>query len=227
MHEKHRERVRERFLKEGIANMPEHNILELILFYCVPRKDTNELAHRLIDTFGSLSGVMDAPAERLRQVNGIGDAAAVFLTLLPQICKYYMQQKETDDKLNIENSEGIMAHVKNLFLGESREVFYMLCFDGKGCIINSIRFESGGITETTVNKRSLVNAALGNNSRSVIFAHNHPDSVAAPSKGDVLATEELVSLFSAVEINVADHIIAGAGELLSMAKTEKFRFMFT
>ena len=126
MHEKHRERVRERFLKEGIANMPEHNILELLLFYCVPRKDTNELAHRLIDTFGSLSGVMDAPAERLRQVNGIGDAATAFLTLLPQVCKYYMQQKETDDKLNIEDYESILVHVRNLFLGESREVFYLL-----------------------------------------------------------------------------------------------------
>ena len=86
-HERHRERIRETFRKTGIENMPEHSVLELLLFYSVPRKDTNELAHRLIDTFGSLSRVLDAPYERLMEVDGIGDSSALLLSSIPALCR--------------------------------------------------------------------------------------------------------------------------------------------
>ena len=93
LHGGHRERVRKRFISEDLDNFSPHNVLELLLFYAIPQKDTNEIAHRLLNTFGSLSGVFDAPIEELKNVNGIGENAAVFIKLLPSACRRYMDDK--------------------------------------------------------------------------------------------------------------------------------------
>lgn len=226
MHENHRERVRRRFFEDGMENMPEHNVLEMLLFYCVPRKDTNELAHRLIDAFDSLAGVLEAPADRLMQIEGVGENTAAFLTMLPQVCRRYMTQRTRPEKLTAENRLDVLEYISSLFIGYRAEAFYLLCFDAGGRLTNCCKVESGSMKNVIVDKRGLLDLAFRSSAQSVIFAHNHPNSVASPSREDVNATVELVSLFSAVDIRVLDHVIVGADDVLSMARLERFKSLF-
>ncbi len=227
MHENHRERVRQRYFAEGIQNMPEHNVLELLLFYCIPRKDTNEIAHRLIAAFGSLAGVLDAPKERLLDIEGVGESTAAFITMIPQICRRYISEKQKLSKITLDNIEIIKEYLTTRFIGANEEEFVMLCFDGAGKLINDAFANSGTIKNVLLDKRRILESALFCNSETIIFAHNHPNGVASPSREDITATMELVSLFSAVGITVCDHFIIGSsGEILSMASTAKYGSLF-
>ena len=143
-HERHRERIRETFRKTGIENMPEHSVLELLLFYSVPRKDTNELAHRLIDTFGSLSRVLDAPYERLMEVDGIGDSSALLLSSIPALCRRYIEDS-AGKKLSLAEPEDVMKYAVAKFYGCKSEVFYLICLDAAGNLINCCKLGGVGI----------------------------------------------------------------------------------
>lgn len=225
MHEKHRERVRKRFENEGLEGFVDHNVLELLLFYSVPRKDTNETAHRLLEAFGSLDRVFDAPYERLLSVDGIGENSAVLLSMIPQLCKRYLSLKDVKRPMLLDRQE-MKNYVRNKFLGINEEIFYMLCLDGNGCLINCCRIGEGGADSVLVDKRALLETAFRCNAQTVILAHNHPNGIAAPSRDDISATLDFIELFTAVGIRVNDHCIVGDGEVVSLAESEKFKSMF-
>lgn len=224
-HKNHRARLRETFRKAGIDGMPDHNILELLLFYSIPRKDTNELAHKLIAEFGSLSRVFDATYEQLLDVEGVGESSALLISMLPGICRRYVEGK-MQGKINLADPADAQNYLKDKFYGCKTEVFYLLCLDSTGNLINCSKLGEGTSGTVLVDKRNAMQIAFRNDADKVILAHNHPKGIAAPSKKDLELTREFSSVFSSVGIRVVDHIIVADNDTLSLASVEKFRMLF-
>ena len=225
MAEHHRSRVRERYFAGGLEDMDDRAVLEMLLFYCIPRRDTNGIAQLLLDRFGSLSGVLEASPEELRSLKGIGDNAAAFLTMLPQVCKRYMTGTLTKESLYIGDYRAVCDFIKSCFIGVKTEMFVLFCFDGTGRLRNTSE-TAGGIDSVAPDIPSLLDFAERCGAKTVIIAHNHPDGVASPSRDDVNATKRLLDAFGRKNITLADHFIYGADSLLSMRSTEKFGSMF-
>ena len=224
-HENHRARLRETFRQAGIDGMPDHNLLEFLLFYSIPRKDTNELAHRLIASFGSLNKVFDATYEELLKIDGMGENSAMLISSIPALCRRY-EEGITKGKINLSEPEKAAGYVIKKFYGSKVEEFYMLCLDGAGNLLNCCKIGSGTVSNVSIDKRNVLETAFRNNADGVIFAHNHPGGVVAPSREDILLTSELCSLLKNVGIRLIDHFIISGGEYLSLASVEKFRNLF-
>ena len=224
-HENHRARVRETFRKAGVEGMPDHNLLELILFYSIPRKDTNEIAHRLIETFGSLNAVFNASYERLMDVEGVGESSALLISMIPGICRRYIEGNEAK-KITLCETEDVKKYIASKYYGCKVEVFYMLCLDAVGNLINCCKLGEGTTGSVTLDKRIVLETAFRNNADTVIFAHNHPNGIAAPSREDIMMTDEFNTLFRGVGIKLADHLIVGSDDILSMASVPKMRSLF-
>lgn len=224
-HANHRARLRETFRKAGTDKIPDHNLLELLLFYSIPRKDTNEIAHRLLATFGSLDRVFNAPYERLLEVEGMGESSALLISMIPGICRRYIEST-TEKKINLSEPEMMTEYVVSKFYGEKIEKFLMICLDSTGNLINCCELGSGTTGTVMVDKRLTLETAFRNNADTVVFAHNHPNGIAAPSKEDINMTTEFSSLFRKVGIRLADHIIAGGSDVISLASVQKFKPIF-
>lgn len=224
-HKNHRARLRETFRHAGVDGMPDHNLLELLLFYSIPRKDTNELAHRLISTFGSLNRVFDAPYEELLKVDGMGESSALLISAIPALCRHY-SENTVSGKINLSEPEDAVEYAVRKFYGSKVEEFYMLCLDGAGNLTNCCKIGDGTVSSVAVDKRLVLETAFRNNADRVIFAHNHPHGVAAPSREDVNLTGEMCALLKNVGIRLADHIIVAGGDSISLASVEKFRGLF-
>lgn len=224
-HEKHRKRLRETFRKAGVDDMPEHNILELLLFYSIPRKNTNDLAHDLINTFGSLTRVFDASYEQLLDVKGIGESSALLISLIPGICRRYIEGKSTG-KINLSDPKDAQNYLKDKFYGCKTEVFYLVCLNSSGNFINCCKLGEGTPGTVLVDKREVMQTAFRNDAEKVILAHNHPKGIAAPSRDDLELTSEFSSLLSSVGIKVIDHIIVADNDTISLASVDKFKILF-
>jgi len=220
-HTGHRQRMRERFLAEGLDNFNEHQVLEMLLFYCIARKDTNELAHRLLDEFGSLSRVLEAPVGDLAKVEGIGMHGATFLSFSAALSRYYRENRTKEQKcirrLN-ECSEILAPH----FDGRRNEVVFMLCMDAKGQILGCKQVGDGSINSASIPLRRIVEIALSTNATSVVLAHNHPSGVAIPSGDDINTTEMISVALRAVDVYLLDHIVFSDDECVSMTGSGYF-----
>ncbi len=226
LHENHRARIRETFKRTGADGMSDHNLLELLLFYSIPRKDTNEIAHRLIAAFGSLSRVFDASYEELMEIDGIGESSALLISMIPSICRRYIESSNSP-KVNLSEPEEAMNYIIRKYYGSNKvESFYMLCLDAVGNLLNCCKLGEGTPGSVIVDKRKVLETALRNKADKVIFAHNHPNGIAAPSKDDISMTSELSSVLFSVGIRLADHIIVAGNEAVSLASVEKFRPLF-
>ncbi len=225
IHKDHRSRVRETIRKTGVENIPDINLLEYLLFYSIPRKDTNEIAHSLLDTFGSLNGVFNASYEQLLQVEGMGENSALLISLIPGLCRRYVESGEKK-RINLSEPEDAMEYIRTKYYGEKKEVFYMLCLDALGNLINCCKLGEGTAENVLVDKRETLEAALRNKADTVIFAHNHPNGIAAPSKDDIDMTGEFLGIFRKVGIRLADHIIVAGNDALSLATVQKYSIMF-
>ena len=224
-HANHRERVRNLFLKSGLDGFSEHNVLELLLFYTIPQGDTNVTAHNLIDAFGSLQGVLDAPVEELKKVRGVGEYTAVFLSILPQLARRYSIGK-APDRVSLFDRAALSQYVSSLFIGMKTEQFFLLSFDGAGQLNNSVRLSEGGMQQIDVDKRRIMEAALRSDAVYVVLAHNHPGGVAAPSAADASATRTAANLLASVGIRLEDHMIVAGGECFSMADSPRYSTIF-
>ncbi|MCQ2474300.1 MAG: DNA repair protein RadC [Clostridia bacterium] len=224
-HKNHRARLRLTFRKTGIENMPDHNILEFLLFYSIPRIDTNELAHRLIDRFGSLRRVFDASYEQLLEIEGMGESSALLISSIPALTRKYIECG-APSKIVLTDCAEAEEYIVKKFYGCSKEILYMLCLDSMGTLINCVNLGEGTSKSIEIDKRAAVENALINKADVVIFAHNHPNGIAAPSKEDIFLTEEFANIFSGIGIRLADHIIVAGNESLSLASVDKFKSLF-
>ena len=216
LHEGHRKRMKERFIKSGLDDFAPHNILELLLFYSIPRGDTNPVAHRLIDTFGSLSGVFDATPEDLAKVDGVGENSAILISMIPQIARKYLEDKA--DTANIVGGcSDIGAFLLPKFVGRTNEALMMVSIDNKNKIISCSVVAEGTVDSAKVSRRKIMEEAMKVKATRVILAHNHPCGVAVPSSEDVVMTKEIGRLFAQVGIELVDHIIVANDDYVSMA----------
>ena len=218
VHDGHRDRLRQSYLEHGLMSMNDINALELLLFYAIPSRDTNETAHRLLDRFGSLDGVFSASAEELQEVEGIGENAAALLTLIPEIMKKSRVSKGREIR-QIRSSDDAGAYLLPYFLNERDEVVYLLCLDTKRCVICCAEMGRGVVNSVDTGIRRIVEKALKVRASSVILAHNHPDGVALPSREDEVFTRALYNALETVGIRLEDHIIVAEDDYTSMADT--------
>ena len=217
IHDGHREKMRSRFLSGGLEHFAEHEALELLLFYAIPRRDTNPIAHALMDRYGSLSAVLSAPVEDLQKVEGIGESAAILLKLVPHI---YAKARLADARrqeviLNSTHSTG--SYLLEYFTNERNEVIYQLGLDRKNKVLFCKKLGDGSVGSAALNLRKLVENTILNNASTVILAHNHPSGVALPSQEDYVATDRAKAALSAIGVQLVDHIIVADGEFVSMA----------
>ena len=221
VHKDHRKRVKEQYMKNGIDSMADHNILELLLFYGIPYKDTNPIAHELIEKYHDINGVLDAPVRELVKLDGIGENAAVLIKLVHDIAHLY-RDNAVNSKVNLASSERLSDFVRMKFLGETREIVYMISLDAHGRLKHCIKVADGTPTSVVSDNRSLVELALRFDVTNAVIAHNHPNGFATPSQADIAATQAIAKLFSTVSINLVDHVIAAEDEIFSFAMSKKY-----
>ena len=214
IHDGHREKMRQRFLKGGLDSFADHEALELLLYYAIPRKDTNPIAHALTERYGSLAAVLSAPVEDLKRVEGVGESAAVLLKLVPQM----MRKAQLDATERVLNSaERAGAFLLELFAEQNHEVVYALCLDRKGKLITYKRLGEGGISSAGLDIRKLMECAILSSASAVILAHNHPSGIALPSNDDFSATDRAREALKNIDVQLADHIIVADGDFVSLA----------
>lgn len=218
IHDGHRQRVRDRFIKEGLDNFEEHQVLELLLFYCVPRKDTNEIAHALMDRFGSVAGVLDAPLEELKKLENVGGGTATFLALLKELYRYY-QVSRASDLVILNTIEKCGNYLVPRFFGRRNETVFLLCLDAKCKVLQCKEVGEGSVNSASVPIRRIVEMALAANATSVVIAHNHPSGLALPSDEDRLTTRKLAVALDAVEIQLVDHIVVADNDFVSLVQS--------
>ncbi len=220
-HEGHRERLKEKIVSMGLDHLAPHEVLEYLLFYCIPRKDTNELAHALIDRFGSLSGVFEADPTELQKVSGISRSTAIYLTSMPSVARYYLKDR-WEKRPVIKDTFTIGSYLCDLFAGEKNEAFYVVSLDNQNRLIKTDLVYRGTINETPIYPRMVVEIILKNNAAAVVFSHNHPGGNLAPSDADIEITKTLVNLLSVLSVRALDHIIVCGTRFSSMKAKGKF-----
>lgn len=208
MHEGHRDRMRSRIANDGLDSLQPHEVLEYLLYAFVPRKDTNELAHALIEKYGNLANVFAAEPVDLETVPDMTANAARFLTILPSLFKLYSADLNAKKPRLITRGD-VVRYLSPLFLGDKVESFYLLCLDAHNNVLKLERINSGIPAEVKIDARKVVEIALNNRAVSVIFAHNHPSGNTAPSRDDLELTRAVAVALELVKVKLVDHFIFG------------------
>ena len=221
-HAGHRQRVKEEFLARGLEGWPDHRVLELLLFYTIPQGDVNDLAHELVERFGSLAGVLDASVEELKKVKGVGDHTAVFLRMLPAVLGRY-QGARTRLSAVINSPEEAYAWLEPYFFGARNEMVYVLCLDGKRQVLGVRKVAEGSIELAEVNTRRIAEEAMGLRAAQIYVAHNHVSNLAIPSQADWLTTDTLRGALRPIGIELIDHLVFVDGDMVSLKSSEHRR----
>ena len=224
VHEGHRERMRNKYVNKGIEVFEQHEILEMLLFYAIPRKNTNDIAHRLLEACGSLSAVFDAPIDILMQ-QGLSYNAAVLLHMIPDLSRAYQSDKfDNEEKIIID--ENIGKKMVHLFAGKNEECVYAFFLDAKGKEKYSGIISKGDASSAPLFSKDIVSIAARCKAVTVIIAHNHPSGVAFPSRADLEATADIADALDTIGIHLADHIIVADRDYISLSSTPPFSRMF-
>ncbi|MCL2058854.1 MAG: DNA repair protein RadC [Oscillospiraceae bacterium] len=216
-HRGHRQRMKDRFLSEGMDAFSVFQVLEMLLFFGVPHKDTNGLAHALLERFGSLSGVFNASHHELLEVPGLGPHAATLICMVPGLARRYATDR-WKDKTQITDSKKAAAYAASLFVGVEYEVFYMICLDSQNHVIMPVLISRGTINEAMVYPRAIIENALRHKASVVILTHNHPGGSTEPSAADAHMTKRLTAALETISVNVMDHIIIAGKNYTSLAE---------
>ena len=217
IHDGHRQRLKDRFLREGLDGFTDIQVLELLLFYAVPRRDTNPIAHALLERFGSLAKVLDAPVVKLTQVDGISENGATFLKLVREIERRYALSQGEEIILN--TIDDCCEYLSRFFKGKKNETVFLLSLDAKLKMLSCREVGEGSVNYASVPIRRVVEMALDDGATSVILAHNHPSGIAIPSNDDIQTTRRLAMALSTVEIQLADHIVVADDDYISMVQS--------
>lgn len=206
-HEGHRQRMRDKFLAEGnFDSFPTHNLLEMMLFYSSPRSDTNELAHTLLNQFGSIKDVLDAPYDALMNIKGVGQHTAILIKLVQNLVKNYNYNESANIKY-VKTITDAVNYLTPIFCNKSTECVVMLCINHSGKLIKTSFISNGSIDSTQLDLRKLVFEALSCHATRIVLAHNHPGGVCAPSGADIAATKAIAKALGNMKITFVDHII--------------------
>lgn len=222
IHEGHRQRLKDRFRIEGLDHFEERHVLELLLFFCVPRKDTAPMAQALIDHFGSLALVLEATADELEKVPGVGYNVSTLLTLTTELARYY-HVKQSEKPVILDKTELYGNYLLPQFHRRRNETVFLLCLDAKCKLLCCKEVGEGSVNSASIPIRRVVEIALGCNATTVVLAHNHPSGLALPSGEDIQTTRRMAMALDAVEITLADHIVVADGDFVSMVQSGYYR----
>ena len=205
VHSGHRRRMKERFLAGGLEGFSDHEVLELILFYAIPRRDVNELSHRLIESFGSYKAVFEAELEDLLAVEGIGENAAVLIRLIAQAFRRYALYDE--EVFVYDELEKVGNYAVRLYVGVSVEKLYAMLFDNKMKLLDIVMLSEGSVNSVGISYRTICERAFKKHASSVILIHNHPNGTPYPSAEDLRVSSILRDCLKTFEITLIEHII--------------------
>lgn len=222
VHDGHRERLKARFLEHGIDSFNDLNALELLLFYAIPRRDTNVIAHALLNRFGGLSGVFDASIPELMEVPGIGENAALLIKLVPQMVKKKELSKVSDMR-TFHKSSQVAQFLIPRFMEEREELVLVMCLDTRNSLLCCEVLNRGVVNAVDISTRRLAEHALKHKASAVVLAHNHPDGVAMPSREDEVFTAKAQDALRLIGIRMMDHIIIAGKNYFSMRDSGFYR----
>ncbi len=223
IHSGHRQRLKDRFAREGLDNFEQHQVLELLLFYAIPRADTNPIAHALLERFGSLDQVLEATAPELRKVPGMGDHAAQFLSLVSQVGRYYQVCRVSRPTI-LATLDQCGQYLLPRFCGRRNETVFLLCLDAKRKALICKEVGEGSVNSAAVPIRRVVEMALAAGATYAVLAHNHPCGIALPSQEDVYVTRRVAMALAAVEIELLDHIVVADDDFVSLSQSGWYHY---
>lgn len=204
----HRARLRERMLKEGLSSFQDHEVLEMLLFQYLPRQDTNKIAHRLLDKFGSFAGVLDASPEKLMMVDGISEVTACNIALLKEVWLRYKKSESTSISLN--SLASIIKYAQLLIAESYTEKMVVVYVDQSTNFVYKEEFTSQSADSIDIDIKKIVITATRTNSAGIILFHCHPKGACDPSVADVVFTEKLYFTLASINIMLLEHIIFNA-----------------
>lgn len=221
IHKGHRERLRRRFVEHGLDSFSDIEAIELLLFFALPRRDTNELAHSLLSAFGNFQGVMEARMEDLMQVDGIGENSAQLIRLTAEFGRRYLIARRPMGK-PIRGSKDAGEFLAPFFAYETKELVYVMCLDSSGKVRSCRNIAHGLANKVDFSPRDVVDAALRGNASHVIVAHNHLSGTAMPSTADISTTKRLETALATIGVKLDDHIIVCNGDFISLKESGCF-----
>lgn len=213
-HSGYRQRVRKKFIENGFDVFEPHEALEMFLFYAIPRKDTNPLAHRLLDRYLTIGGVCDAPIDELMEEFGLSESAAAYIKMLPEMSRLYNESKMSDD--NIIDYENLGKLFQTKFIGRTSEAVALMLGDAKGKMIYFNIISKGSLNSSDMPIRKIVDLSLRHNAKTAFIAHNHPSGTALPSHSDLLTTQTVRETLLSVGVDLIDHFIITDDDYVSL-----------
>ena len=220
IHAGHRERLRERFDRSGMDDYADHEVLELLLTYAIPRGDVNRQAHALVERFGSVAGVLDALPEEICEVEGLGPNAARFLTMMPSVFRRYALGKVTTTR-TMDTLAAIGEYLMALYTGITFERVYLLLFDNSMGLIDCVHLADGSVNCSNVTVRRIAELALFKHASGVVLAHNHPRGLAIPSGSDHQVTQTVESALETLGVPLLEHIIVTENRYAPVVKQHR------
>ena len=213
-HSGHRERLRDRFMRGGDKALPDYEMLELVLFNAIPRRDTKPLAKQLIARFGTFAEVVSAPETRLREIKGVSERVIIELKLVRAAALRLMQGQIMERKV-LSSWDQVVAYCRAAMAYETREQFRILFLDKKNNLIADEMQQQGTVDHTPVYVREVVKRALELSATAIILVHNHPSGDPTPSRADIDMTKMIIDAAKPLGVVVHDHIIVGRDRVAS------------
>lgn len=205
IHDGHRARMRKRFRETGFNGFNDHEILEMLLFYTCPRKNTNDIAHQLINKFGSFAGVLEAEYDDLVNTKNISENAAILFKIITKALPAYYNSRS--EGVVFDTIEKIMRMFEPYFVGLTHEELRLACFDSNFRMLSNILVSSGTQYSTDIDLRTIVSEVLRTNAASAVICHNHPRSDETASAEDREATKQISHVLKMINVELIDHII--------------------
>lgn len=226
IHDGHRSRMKENMIQNGIDQLEPHQVLEMLLFYSIPRVDTNPLAHRLIDHFGGLAEVLEADYEQLKKVDGVSDHTASLLVLFHHLFRRYHCEKAQENTV-FHSLDEIGKYLKAQFLNEKQEKLRIMCLNNRGELLNCSVISVGSLTSTSVDIRGILDTMMRYPTTAIVMAHNHPAGFALPSAEDYESTIRVRKALEYFDVRLVDHMVFAQDDYTSMRLSPRFAGAFS
>lgn len=216
----HRARLRRRFLDNGLGALHDHEALELLLTYAIPRRDVKALAKTLIARFGSFERVFDATEYELADVPGVGENAASLILLCKGICAKYLEHKVKDEPIELASPEAVVNFIRMKIGGNPKESMLVIFLNARKFLLG-YHILPGTVDRTVVYRREILERCFFCKATAVILAHNHPSGICEPSPEDIALTRKIHAALASTDIELLDHLIVSPSLYRSM-KHERF-----